>query len=150
MYFLNFLYWRGFRLLSRLEGNDYWESVQTDYEDEAIWGTHRLELQAVVEYTRDQNIALVVVIFPSLTDVAGSQDVTAKVANMFRAGGVAVIDLSDYLVGRAPRSMTVNSVDSHPNVALHREVANLILQKLQAGGYVKGSVSGEPRRSEVH
>lgn len=134
-YFANFVYWRWVRVLSRLEGGPFWEAVQADFDNEVIWKTHRHELQGVVDYTRHHHIALLVVVFPSLTDILGSQKITAKVANTFRMAGSPVIDLSDYLVGRDSRSLIVNSVDAHPNVALHLEVAQIIYNHLRNLGY---------------
>ncbi len=134
-YFANFVYWRWFRVLSRLEGGPFWEAIQADFDNEVIWDTHRHELQSVVDYTRHHHIALLVVVFPSLTDILGSQKLTAKVANTFRMAGSPVIDLSDYLVGRDSRSLIVNSVDAHPNVALHLEVAQIIYTHLRRLGY---------------
>lgn len=134
-YFINFVYWRWFRVLSRLEGGPFWESVRSDFDNEAIWNTHRQELQGVVEYIRQHHIALLVVIFPTLTDIPGSQKITAKVANIFRLTGSPVIDLSEYLVGRDVRSLIVNNVDAHPNSDLHLEVAQIIYNHLRKLGY---------------
>ena len=134
-YFLNFVYWRWFRVLSRLEGGHFWEAIQSDFDNEAIWNTHRKELQDVVDYMRHHHIALLVFIFPSLTDILGSQRVTAKVADTFRSAGSPVIDLSDYLAGRDYRSLIVNNVDAHPNVDLHLEVAQIIHGHLKKLGY---------------
>ena len=134
-YFVNFVYWRWFRVLSRLEGGPFWEAIQADFDNKAIWNTHRQELLGVVDYIRHQHIALLVVVFPSLTDIIGSQKLTAQVADTFRIAGAPVIDLSDYLVGRDPRSLIVNSVDAHPNVDLHLEVAQIIYTHLRKLGY---------------
>ncbi|MCI0565187.1 MAG: SGNH/GDSL hydrolase family protein, partial [Nitrososphaera sp.] len=59
-YLVNFVYWRWFRVLSRLEGGPYWEGVQADFDNEAIWNTHRKELRDVVDYTHQHQIALLV------------------------------------------------------------------------------------------
>ena len=130
-YFLNFVYWRYFRAFSRIASGPRWKSMEADFQNQEVWQLHRLELQDLLDYTRQRHIALLVVLFPRLTDVDGSLYATAKVAKVFQEGEVPVINLSSYLTGLDPQDLIVNSVDAHPNVTVHQEVAQLIYKEIK-------------------
>ena len=97
------------------------------FADERAWALHARDLDRLADMVRDRGARLVVVLFPSLQDVAGTAPLTARVAEHLRARGATTLDLAPLLAGRAPRDLVVNAYDAHPNVALHHEVADLLL-----------------------
>lgn len=130
-YLVNFVYWRGIRSFHETVGGPRWPSMEEDYTDEAIRGTHRDELEAVVDFCREENIALAVVCFPRLTDVGRSRSVTAQVTRFFRSKGVKmVLDLGKTFAGRNPEDMIVSEVDADPDEGIHKEVADRVHRQL--------------------
>ena len=125
-FFVNFVYWRLYRL--RLKGSDrvFWREIVACYQDERIWNDHVRELEAFVRYTQRVNAELMVVAFPFLPRVEDTAPITAKVSAAFERMGVKAFDLAPIFAGRDPSELIVHSMDAHPNERVHREVAELI------------------------
>jgi hypothetical protein len=112
-------------------GKKDWEYLTASYSNPDIWKVHEAELSQIVAYARSHDIALTVLLFPSLTDVKGSAPITSKVAEFFQAHNVPVLNLEPLLEGRDPSSMIVNSFDAHPNEALNKEIGELLTHQIQ-------------------
>jgi len=136
-----FLYWRCYRRwhAGPLD-NKYWSFMKGCYDNSRVWDRHRREISSFIRYANHRRIRLMVVIFPSLTDVEGTRPYTAKVAGFFRENGVPVVDLTPLFSGRKPSDMIVNNFDAHPNVATHRQVAETLLP------LIRGREQGKPIR----
>lgn len=122
----NLLYWRWVRFGSRAKLERYWSFVREAYEKPEIFEDHADALRALAQAAREAGAPLVAVVFPDLLDVAGSQDLTARVAAVLRAEGASVLDLGPKLAAREPPDLIVNPLDPHPSAALHAEVAELL------------------------
>jgi hypothetical protein len=85
-----------------------------------------------VTYAQKQDIKLTVVIFPNLRRVKGSAVFTSEVAEFFRQHNVRALNLELLMENRDPMRLVVNSLDSHPNEALNKEVAELLTREIQA------------------
>jgi len=127
-YLLNFAYWRLYRL--RTMGNDYLDYLAKAYSNRDIWKNHLLELQNIYKYTQRHDIKLIVVVWPQLEHIEETRVFTSQVKNVFIKLGVPVVDLSSVLDGKNSGGLTVNSLDAHPNEAVHREVAGLLFKEL--------------------
>jgi len=125
-FFLNWLYWRVYR---GFIGN-YWKYLQNSYSNPKIWNTHRLELQAFVDYAESINAHLYAVIWPCLQPVSASREFTSKVVGFLRSQGVSVVDLAEVFEDRPGSELVVNKLDGHPNPETHHEVAALIYKEL--------------------
>lgn len=136
-YVINFVYWRLFRVRNRDMGNKDWEYLTASYSNPGIWNVHEAELTQIISYARNQDIALTVVLFPDLTNVKGSAVITSRVADFFQAHNIPVLNLEPLWEGRDPNSLMVNSLDSHPNEALNKEVAELLTRQIQAEEFGK-------------
>ena len=124
--FVNFVYWRLYRLRIKGSARTFWEGIRQHYEDKRIWSEHVRELEDFVRYARQLEADLVVVLFPFLPRVEETAPITAKVAGAFEAMGVEVLDLAPVFAGRSPSDLIVHSMDAHPNARVHREVAELL------------------------
>jgi hypothetical protein len=130
-YTINFVYWRLFRFRNRDMGKKDWEYITASYSNPDIWKVHEAELAQIIAYARNHEVALTVLLFPSLTDVKGSAPITSKVAQFFRANNVPVLNLEPLLESRDPGTMIVNSLDAHPNEALSKEIGELLTHQIQ-------------------
>ncbi|MHC1712587.1 MAG: SGNH/GDSL hydrolase family protein [Solidesulfovibrio sp.] len=124
---VNFVYWRLARM-GNMQGavQGFSERLQAAYDDPQVWAAHVAELDAIVGWCRERHIRLIAMVIPNLGDVAGSTPITARVVSYFTARGVQSVDLAPRLSGRAPADMMVNGVDSHANVRLNAEMAELL------------------------
>lgn len=123
-YTFNFLYWRIVRLgpseWAQVYWNEWLRKISTDPE---IRWRHQQELLRIIEGAASERIPLSVVIFPNLTAVDESRLLTQPIIDLFRTHNIPVLDVGELLAGRDPATTTVNAVDSHPNEAVNREVA---------------------------
>ncbi len=131
-YTLNFAYWRLYRFYHKDLGAMYWAYLKNAYANPTIWARHETEMLKFVSYTQNQGIALTVVVFPNLRAVKESAVFTLQVAEFFRQHNVRVLNLEPLLENRDPSSLVVNSLDAHPNEALHKEVADMLTREIQA------------------
>lgn len=130
-YLINFVYWRLFRFYQRDMGKKDWDYLTWSYSNPDIWKVHEAELAQIVAYARAHEIALTVLLFPSLTNVKGSAPITSKVAEFFQAHDVPILNLEPLLEGRDPGGMIVNSLDAHANEALNKEIGELLTHQIQ-------------------
>ena len=134
-YFINFIYWRVYRLRYQDMGIEYWQAIKNSYSNPDVWTAHAADLDRIVRFTQERGIGLTVVIFPNLAAIKDSAPITSKTGQFFTSRNVRVIDLEPLLESRDPASLVVNSADSHPNRALHREVADLLTREARDQGW---------------
>ena len=124
---VNFLYWRIYRCSL---GDEYWKHLQESYASQARWSRHAADLTSLVRYAVERDIELSVIVWPHLTRVEESMAITSKVVAAFDALEVPALDLPSELSRRRPAELIVNSLDVHPNRRLHREVAQLWMERI--------------------
>ncbi|MBN1219379.1 MAG: SGNH/GDSL hydrolase family protein [Anaerolineae bacterium] len=127
-YAVNFFYWRIYRLGPHEWSNNYWDWLRGLYNDPLVWQAYREVLLEIIEFTREKDIKLVVVVFPNLLAIEESQPITSKVVNLFQEEGIPVVDVARLVAGQEPKSLVVNAVDWHPNESVHRLVAEALYQ----------------------
>ena len=128
-YFFDFAYWRGFVLTQR--SRKWADFILGCYEYDNVWSKHEEYLDTFVSWARDEEVRLVVVVFPWLNRIADSRPFTARVPRFLEWREIPFADLSLVFAGRAPSQLVVNGFDSHPNEAVHGEVAELILDMIR-------------------
>ncbi len=136
-YFLNFVYYQVVRLPALHHNVPYYDFIYTAYQDPAIWQTHEEELLAIDDWCEERDIPLVVVIFPSLTDPERTASITGHVEDTFEMYNVPVLNLTETMASAEPADLVVNSVDAHPNEAVHHQVAEMLYDLLIEEGLVE-------------
>ncbi len=127
----NFFYWRVYRFRnSRQMATIYLSYLERAYNDANVWSVHEQDLLRIVDLANNNDIPLVVVVFPLLVDLDWSRPFEEKVVHLLRGRGVPVIHLSEKISGRDHRELVVNNLDAHPSVSLHAEVASLLRAQL--------------------
>ncbi len=129
---LNFLYWRLVRLGPQAWADTYWNDwlMRISTDPEIRW-QHRQELLAIIKGAASEQIPLFVVLFPNLAAVDQSEPIIQPIIDLFHEHDIPVLNVSTLLAGRDPAETTVNAVDSHPNEAIHLEVAEHLYQMIQ-------------------
>jgi hypothetical protein len=134
-YAFNFLYWRVVRLGPQEWADVYWndwlKKISTD--PDIAW-QHQQELLKIIDGAAAEQIPLFVVVFPNLAAVAESESLTQPVIDLFQTHHIPVLDVGQLLAGRDPATTMVNMIDSHPNEAVHREVAEHLYQMITKHG----------------
>jgi hypothetical protein len=123
-YFLNYFYWR----YPHNDSRPYVEFLIKAYADSAIFNKHIADLQQFVDYSRNRNIPLLVVIYPFLQDenLSGKMYIS-KIAAYLNENNVQYIDVSDLIRDIPVTERIINSNDAHPNELVNQRIA----QKLE-------------------
>lgn len=128
---VNFLYWRIIRLgpqeWAEVYWNDWLKKISAD--PDTTW-RHQQELLKIIEGAASEQIPLFVVVFPNLAAVEESQPLIQPVIDLFQTHHIPVLDVGKLLAGRDPATTMVNTIDSHPNEAVNREVAEQLYQMI--------------------
>lgn len=129
-YFLNFAYWEWYRYRNRQPEAVYWKKLRYFYENSDAWRVHQEELQAIVDYARQQQIVLLPIIFPNLVSIDLSVPITAKVEHFFESAGVKPLNLTPIFQQYTPADLVVSRIDAHPNARVHAQVADILFDKV--------------------
>ena len=110
----------------------YWDWLHAAYADPCTWGKHRADIAAVIEHCTSNGIGLEAVVWPHLTNLAGSAAPVEQVERVLAAHDVPYLDVLERVQGRAPGSLVVGRRDSHPNAALNHELFQWMWPRLAA------------------
>ncbi len=131
-YLPNFLYWNVYMQYIRQNDVNYGEGILHVYRDEEVWSAHRADLQAILDWTREQGSDTIVLIWPVLTMVEASRPATEQVAHFYTSQGIPVINLADDFESYSPLELAVNPFDMHPNERAHRIAAERLYALMEA------------------
>jgi len=133
-YFANYFYWRLHRYNFAEELVDRYKAYLTQaYVSKKIWEVHQKELMRIIEFTKKNNSELIVVVCPDFSNIDESKKFTSKIVNFMDENSVRVIDVASKLAGREAMDLVVSSIDAHPNVAVHREIAEMLYDCILRG-----------------
>lgn len=132
-YLLNFTYWQA---VSRKDVS-YFDFVVPCYENPRVLARHVAMLQALIDYCREKNIPLVVVLFPFMLAIDESGFYMDGISRFFDGQGVPVIDVGKLARDIPPKKRIVGRLDSHAHPRVHKLVAQEIYGILVQGGYVR-------------
>lgn len=138
-YAFNFLYWRLLRLGPQEWAKVYWDDwLMRITTDPDIRWRHQQELMTIIDGAASEQIPLYVVVFPNLTAVEESRIILKPVLDLFAVHQIPVLNVTDLVAGRDPAEITVNAIDSHPNEAMSREVAERLYEMIQTNQQAAG------------
>ncbi|MBI2009812.1 MAG: SGNH/GDSL hydrolase family protein [Candidatus Chisholmbacteria bacterium] len=132
---LEYLYVRAYNLFNAREFTQtcWTETFEALYRDPEIWIRHLQELKNLIDYTRENNLGLAVVIFPNIVDLGedySARDIHQNVATFFKANNIPVIDLLDVYAGLSPDDILVSRRDFHANELGHSLAAEAIYETI--------------------
>jgi hypothetical protein len=131
-YFINYLYWRLYRFGNVNFGQIYWEYLKKCYNDKRVFDLHKEELNKIIQYTHNNDIYLLSIVFPNLMDIESSKPFTKKIVDFFQLNQVDFIDLTSVLSRRNSKEIIINNLDGHPNEKFSKELADMIYPKVVA------------------
>ncbi|MEM6272529.1 MAG: SGNH/GDSL hydrolase family protein [Bacteroidota bacterium] len=130
-YSVNYFWWSFPRADRDAEYADF---LRAAYRDSAIRQRHLAAVDAVISHAQARGMAVVVVLFPWLQDVAGSNFARQPVRNHLENRGLPVLDLAPMLARYPGEELVVNFQDSHPNETAHGLVADTLATYLRERG----------------
>lgn len=109
-----------------------WRTLNAgEYEDPEIWSRHLATIDQLVNEARKQKSDLVVVIFPYLKFLNGSDPipkVADRIEQFLKSRGVPVINLSPILSSYPPDQLVANKHDQHASELVHQIVAEKLYE----------------------
>ncbi len=129
-YAFNFLYWRLARLGQQEGQAVYWQWITGLFARPDIWWVHQQEFQTIVDGTKSEGITLIVVVFPNITSIEASRQITGPVLDFFKNQGVPTLDVATLISDQNPRDLMVSPVDAHPNEIVNLKVAEQLYRMI--------------------
>lgn len=127
-YLINFIYWS----IPHPGLNDFNKYLNAAYQDTACFRLHTKELDRFINFSRQNNVELTMIIFPFLTDLEISKKTyTNKLINYFKQKNIQTIDVSDLIKDVPVYKRIINSNDQHPSEEVNRLVANVLIKQLK-------------------
>lgn len=132
-YIANFLYYRVFLYTQHDSLELYNDWIYRAYENQAVWTAYQEELQSVINWTAENDIPLIVLVWSNLLDIEGSQSITEPIVAYFSEQNIPVLAMSDYLIDMPVSQRTVNPFDAHPGETSHQiageQLAEILLEE---------------------
>lgn len=130
-YIANFLYYRVFLYTQHDAVHLYDDWVYGAYSNHKVWRAYKKELQTVIDWTNENNVRLIVLVWPDLLNVEGSRSITNPVVKYFSNRDIPVLDMANYFQDEPPSRLTVNPFDAHPSIYSHKIVAEQLAKIIQ-------------------
>lgn len=127
-YFFNYLYWQ----FPHADIQPYFDSLISSYKDERILTAHLGDLMKFVTYSRENNVPLLVVVFPFMLDQKSSMVFFEPVQKFFRSHDIPVINVADIVSELPMKERIVNVNDGHASPRVHSLTAEVIYRELRA------------------
>jgi lysophospholipase L1-like esterase len=126
-YFPNYLYWQ-FPHMPPASITDF---VQKSYTDTTILNPHLRDLQKIVDYARQNNALMYVVMVPFLQNVEKSNGYTKPIEDFFVNQKIPVVRLSDYLGSIPPKERIVGKNDGHASAKVNALIAEKLYERMK-------------------
>lgn len=122
----NFLYWRAFYPQHIANIGGYASRTLDFYANETYWREHSLELQQFANLKTEQDIEVIVLIWPFLRDIDLSESIVNQVADYFTDRDISVIYMGDMLEEIPVNDRVVSPFDAHPGLISHTMAAEVL------------------------
>ncbi len=132
-YLVDFVYWQIIYKRQFAEANaTLWQALLDSYFVPDIWAEHQKELMQIIDWTKQNGMPLIVIVWPTLDSIDLSARQTALVEKLFRDNGATVVSASDMFRNQPPSSLVINNIDAHPNADVNRRIADTLATIIQA------------------
>ena len=116
------------------QSNRYASALSSTYKTPDLWKKQEQLLHDFVNYAKDKQCRLVLIVWPNMANVSYFTDDLSKVTSFFSGQGIDVIDLSSHLKGRNRSELCVNRFDNHPNERVHALAGELLYETCMGKG----------------
>ncbi|MBK8026131.1 MAG: hypothetical protein IPK19_33285 [Chloroflexi bacterium] len=124
----NYIYYNLIQFTSPVRSGNFINDLIQAHLNDDLWPRHANNLNAMVEWARQHDAQLIVLLWPHLAAIAESKPATDRVRLFFTDAGVPVIDMGERLLGRSTSELIVNRFDTHPGPLAHRIAAEALYE----------------------
>ncbi|MEZ4901587.1 MAG: GDSL-type esterase/lipase family protein [Spirosomataceae bacterium] len=126
-YLPNFIYWQ-FPHIPPASITDF---VQKSYTDTTILNPHLRDLQQIVDYAKQHNAQMYVVMVPFLQNIEKSNGYTQPIEDFFVRQKIPVVRLSDFLENIPAKERIVGKNDGHASAKVNTLIAEKLYEKMK-------------------
>lgn len=126
----NYIYYNLLQFTSSTRVAGFTYDLITAHMDDTLWSTQSAQLQRFVDWMKERDIRLIVLLWPQIAQVQESIPATERIRGFFESQDVQVVDMTNVLIDQNPNEMTVNRFDAHPSIAAHRLAAEQLYAAL--------------------
>jgi hypothetical protein len=131
-YLYDYVYWQViFRHVFQHNFADIATFEYDAYFDPKIWAVQEGYLQAQVDWAREMNAPLIVIVWPQFTEMSRTEPQSRQIERFFAERGAIVVSGIDLFGNDLPESLIVNRSDTHPNERAHRMASEALFMTLQ-------------------
>jgi hypothetical protein len=96
------------------------------YDNPVFWDEQRFRLNQMIEWTADNDMQFIVLLWPHLTAIDASQPALDRVRAVFNERGVSLVDMTPILRTYPTAQLIVNRFDAHPSITAHQLAADAL------------------------
>ncbi len=122
----NYIYYNLLQFTSPTRTNNHTADMVSAYTDDTYWLPQAQQLTNIVNWTRDHDARLIVLLWPQIAMIDASQPAIQRLRELFDSLGVEVVDMSEPLRGYETSQLIVNRFDTHPSIVAHRIAADAL------------------------
>lgn len=122
----NYIYYNILQFTSQQRAEGFVSDLTAAYENPQYWDEQQFRLNQLTDWCAEQDIELIVLIWPYLTAIEQSQPAVMRVSEVFNARGVPIVDMSPALSQHPVRQLIVNGFDAHPSTFAHQLAADAL------------------------
>lgn len=130
----NYIYYNLIQFTSPTKTVNFTQRLIDAHTNPEVWAQQQTHLQEIVDWAKDHDAQMVLLLWPQIAAVEFSQPATQVVKAYFESQGALVVDMSEWLKDKNPNTMMVNRFDSHPNVAANHLAADALYQAITGAG----------------
>ena len=125
---LDYLYWS----YPRGDNESFFDFYEQAYTDSIIFSDHLKDLQKFIDYSIDNSIELIVVLFPFMQALDISKELYMdNIIAFFDKHNIKTIDVTTLVEDLDTRERVVNRYDAHASRLVHQKVANEIIKQIK-------------------
>lgn len=109
----------------------YIMDVHSFYEDDDIWFLYAQQLQNFIDWSDENGVTLIVLVWPMLDNLETSEHDNMRVAEFFTAQDIPIVLMSSEVDHLTTRERTVNRFDAHPSPVVHQLAAEALAEVIQ-------------------
>ena len=119
----NYIYYNLIQFTSPVRTTNFTMLLTDAYEDDDLWAQQAWWLNQMTEWAAQEEVRLVVLLWPQIAAVEESIPATVRVRDFFLERDIQVVDMTPVLIDKDPRQMIVNRFDAHPGIEAQKLAA---------------------------
>jgi len=129
----NYVYYNVLQFTSPTRTVNFTDRLINAHLDDGVWSQQAATLQQMIDWAKNHDAQMMVLLWPQIAAVADSQPATQRVKQFFEEQGATVVDMSEWLEGKSTSEMILNRFDSHPSIAANHLAAQALYEAIEGG-----------------